>query len=99
MKFRIEFPKTIDQYLDLDKKKGDTFWDDAIAKETKNVQVVFSIQEKGYSLPLGHQFIKCHMIFDVNMKDLRQKARMVASGHITDTPKTITCLALCTVRQ
>ena len=30
------------------------------------------------------------MIFDVKIEDLRWKARMVAGGHMTNTPKTIT---------
>ena len=32
MNFRFEFPKTVDQDLALDKKNGNTLWDDAIAK-------------------------------------------------------------------
>ena len=65
-------------------------WVDAITKEMKNVRVAFDIREKGDSPPVGHQFIKCHMIFDVKMEDLRRKARMVAGGHMTDVPPTIT---------
>ena len=30
------------------------------------------------------------MIFDVKMEDIRQKASMVAGGHMTDVPPTIT---------
>ncbi len=30
------------------------------------------------------------MIFDVKMEDLRQKARLVAGGHLTKAPATIT---------
>jgi hypothetical protein len=30
------------------------------------------------------------MIFDVNMEDFRRKARFVAGGHTTDTPRTMT---------
>ena len=29
------------------------------------------------------------MVFDVEMEDLRRKARMVAGGHMTDVPLTI----------
>ena len=54
-----------------------------------NVQVAFDIQEKGDPLPVGHQFIKCHMIFDVSIEDLRHKSSMVAGRHMTDTPPTI----------
>ena len=44
MKFGIEFPKTVDQALALDKKNSNTLWADAIAKEMKNVQVDFDIR-------------------------------------------------------
>ena len=90
MKFGIECPKTVEEALALDSKNGNTLWADAITKEMKNVRVAFNIGEKGDSSPVGHQFIKCHMIFDVKMEDLRRKARMVAGGHMTDVPPTIT---------
>ncbi len=32
----------------------------------------------------------CHMIFDIKMDDFRQKARLVAGGHLTKAPATIT---------
>ena len=42
-------------------------------------------------LPPEFQFIKCHMIFDIKMgENFSRKARMVAGGHMTDTPATIT---------
>ena len=50
----------------------------------------FNIREKGDHPPVGHHLIKCHMIFNVNTEDLKRKERMVAGGHITNTPPTIT---------
>ena len=47
------------------------------------------IAEGGKPLP-GYQKIRCHMIFDINMKDLRRKSRLVAGDHITNTPAIIT---------
>ena len=90
MKLVIECPKTVVEALVLDKKNGNALWADDIAKEMRNVQIAFDIREKGASPPVGHQFIKCHMIFDVKMEDFRRKARMVAGGHMTDVPPTIT---------
>ena len=90
MKFRIECPKTVDKALALDKKNGNTLLADAITKEMKNIQVDFDIRQKGYHPPVGHQFIKFNMTSDVKMEDLWQKARMVACGHITNTPPNIT---------
>ena len=68
-KFGIELPKTVKEALDLDKKNGNTFWADAIAKEIKGVCVAFKILLDGQSAPTGYQKIPCHMIFDIKMED------------------------------
>ena len=65
-------------------------WADAIAKDIKSIRFDLDIREKGEPPPVGHKFIKCHMIFNVKMEDLRRKARIVAGGQITNTPPTIT---------
>jgi len=46
--------------------------------------VAFLLLERG-APPPGHQFIKLHMIFDIKM-DFTRKARLVAGGHMTETP-------------
>ncbi len=71
-KFGIEVPKTIKEAkeaLALDRKNGNTFWADAIAKEMKEVQIAFNILPDRHSVPIGYQKIPCHMIFDVKMED------------------------------
>jgi hypothetical protein len=70
-KFGIELPKTVKEALELDKKNGNTFWADAIAKEMKDVCVPFKILLDGQSVPIGYQKIPCHMIFDIKMEDFR----------------------------
>jgi hypothetical protein len=45
--------------------------------------------EKNQSPPT-YQEIRCHMIVDVKMEDLRRKARFVAGGHTPDTPHAMT---------
>jgi hypothetical protein len=89
-KFGIEVPKTVKEALALDRKNGNTLWMDAIAKEMKQVCIAFNILPDGHSTPIGYQKIPCHMIFDVKMEDFRQKARLVAGGHQTEAPATIT---------
>jgi hypothetical protein len=89
-KFGIELPKTIKEALELDKKNGNTFWANAIAKEMKGVCVTFKILLDRQSAPIGYQKIPCYMIFDIKMKDFRHKARLVAGGHMTKAPATIT---------
>eukprot|EP00934_Nitzschia_sp_Nitz4_P002867 Nitzschia sp. Nitz4//scaffold253_size28098//27019//28023//NITZ4_008146-RA/size28098-processed-gene-0.33-mRNA-1//-1//CDS//3329544315//2857//frame0 len=45
---------------------------------------------------VGYQEIKCHMIFDVKMEGLKRKARFVAGGHTTETPRSITYASVVT---
>ena len=76
-------PKTVKETLELDKLNGTTLWAHASAREMKNTKCAFKILENGEFAPRGHQFVKCHIIFDVKMKDFRRKARLVAGDHMT----------------
>jgi hypothetical protein len=89
-KFGIEVPKTVKDALEIDRRSGNTFWADAIAKEMKDVCVAFKILLNRQSAPIGYQKIPCHMIFDIKMEDFCRKARLVARGHRTEAPMTIT---------
>jgi hypothetical protein len=51
-KFGIELPKTVNEALALDRKNGNAFWADAIAKEMKEVCVAFKILLDGQSVPI-----------------------------------------------
>jgi hypothetical protein len=68
-KFGIELPKIVKEALELDKKNGNTFWADAIAKEMKDFCVAFKMLLDGQSVPIGYQKIPCHMTFDIKMED------------------------------
>ena len=89
-KFGIEVPKTIKEAYAIDKKNGNTKWADSIAKELRNVKVAFKILDQDDRVPIGYQQIRMHWIFDIKMEDFRRKARLVAGGHMTDTPKCMT---------
>ena len=53
--------------------------------------MAFEVFEGKESELVGYQNIKCHMIFDVKMgENFCRKARMVAGGHMTETPSSIT---------
>ena len=56
----------------------------------KEVRIAFNILPDGHVAPNGYQKIPCHMIFDIKMEDFRRKARLVAGGHRTEAPATIT---------
>ena len=89
-KFGIEVPKTVAEAHDLDCKNGNTLWMDAIAKEMREVRKAFEIIPDDQTVPIGYQKIPCHMVFDIKMEDFKRKARLVAGGHKTKAPATIT---------
>jgi hypothetical protein len=89
-KFGIRVPNNVDEAHALDKANNITLWGDVIAKEMKNVRVAFDIKEKHAMPPIGHQEIRCHGIFDVKMDGFARKYRMVAGGHTTEAPQTLT---------
>ncbi len=72
-KFSIEVPWTVREAIDLDRKNGNTLWQDAIAKEMQEVRIAFQILPDGQNPPVGYQKIPCHMIFDIKMEDFATK--------------------------
>jgi hypothetical protein len=42
----------------------------------KNVDIAFSALEDDEAIPVGHQRINCHMIFNVKVGSLKRKARL-----------------------
>ena len=78
------------KHLHLDKDNGNTLWSDAIATEMKNFKVALKILDYGKMAPRDHQFVKCHMIFDIKMENFRRKARLVAGGHMTTAQAAVT---------
>ena len=82
MKFGIHLPATYEEAVRMDKKSGNTFWQDATKKEMKNVEVEFKFLDDGTKMPIGFKKKTCHLIFDVKI-DLTRKARYVGGGHLT----------------
>ena len=91
-KFGIRIPKSVEEAKKIDEQNGDTLWWDAICKEMRNVCPAFEVFEgKVENIPKDYQFMRCHMIFDVKFgENFRRKPRLVAGGHMTDTPNTLT---------
>jgi hypothetical protein len=89
-KFGVEIPRDAAHAKQLDEANGNTYWQDAIAKEMEKVRVAFRILPDGENAPIGYQYIRCHMIFDVKMENFQRKARFVAGGHMTKAPDVIT---------
>ena len=58
------------------------------------MRIAFKVLDDGKVVPPCFQEINCHLIFDLKMEDFRRKARIVAGGHMTDTPMTNTCVSV-----
>ena len=84
-KYSHYVPSTVHEAYELDKRFNMTRWRDAIIKEMKNVRVAFKLLEHSDLIPSAHEYVPCHLIFDVKM-DGTFKARFVAAGCKTSDP-------------
>ena len=80
IKFGVVIPENYDEARRLDEENKNDFWQKAVEKELKNVQIAFKLLEEGESPPVGSKHIPYHIIYDVKF-DLTRKARLVAGGH------------------
>jgi hypothetical protein len=84
-KYGIELPRNLAHAHLIDRNNGNTFWQDATAKQMFNVGISFEILDKGRRAPPGWTPVTGHLIFDVKM-DFLQKAWWVLDGHKTADP-------------
>ena len=89
-KFGFEVPKIVAFAIALDENICCTLWKEAISKEMKIVRAELKILAEGGKHPSGNQEILCHVMFDMNMGDFRNKARLVSGGYVAEPPDTIT---------
>lgn len=90
-KYGVRIPKSVKEAIELDNENGNTLWWDALMKEMKNVRPAFEVYEGRIEDLVGYQRIKCHVIWDVKLgENFRRKARLVAGGHTTELPSSIT---------
>ena len=95
-KFGIRLPHSVEEALAIDAETNTDYWKKAIDKELKNVKVAWESREDldlaevhaGRQL-IGYTEISCHMVSDIKL-DLTRKARLVAGGHMTDAPTSLT---------
>jgi hypothetical protein len=81
-KYGIDLPTSVRHAIDIDRKNGDTLWQDALSKEMGNVCVAFEILGPNMKAPPGWHKASGHLVFDVKM-DFTRKARWVKDGHKT----------------
>ena len=80
-------PKDYAQAMELDRRNGNTKWQEAIDKEFAQVDEYDTFIDKGFNWNPGGDYtkIRVHLVFDVK-HDGRHKARLVAGGHMTPVP-------------
>ena len=85
--FGILVPRNHDQAMEFDAKNGNTLWLEAEKLEAFAVMGygTFNDKGKGGTAPNGYKKITIRFVYAVK-HDGRHKARLVAGGHLTDTP-------------
>jgi hypothetical protein len=86
-KFGVEVPRSPRHGLELDRVGGNKLWKQATETELKQINEYKTFREPTEEDDLSKfQLIPYHMIYDVKF-DGRRKARLVAGGNWTVTPK------------
>ena len=82
-------PRNHQQAMDLDQINGNTKWADAEKLEKNQLFEYKTFDDHGHksssTAPSGYKKINLHFVYDVK-HDGRFKARVVAGGHLTETP-------------
>ena len=90
-KYGIRIPKSVEEALSIDEEEGNHVWRDSIADEMKKIRSAFEIYDGNVKDLVGYQQISTHFIFDIKLgENFRRKSRLVADGHRTKTPKSVT---------
>ena len=75
---------------EIDEANGNTLWRDVIAKEMADIRVEFKILPDGSREPVGHQYMECHLVFEIKLDGFHRKAQLVAWGHMMEAPANMT---------
>eukprot|EP00934_Nitzschia_sp_Nitz4_P009388 Nitzschia sp. Nitz4//scaffold547_size3361//334//3245//NITZ4_009269-RA/size3361-snap-gene-0.1-mRNA-1//-1//CDS//3329554282//9378//frame0 len=87
--YGFQVPRNHKEAVELDTKNGNTKWQDAEKLELQQLYEYETFQDIGHksrqSIPKGYKMIRVHFVY-ATKHDGRFKARLVAGGHLTDTP-------------
>ena len=90
-KYGFRIPKSVAEAIQLDKEEGHNLWYEAIQEEMKKIVAAFEQFDGDPSELIGYQEITTHIIFDIKLgENFRRKARLVADGHKTEPPSSVT---------
>ena len=85
--YGFQVPRNYQQALELDKANGNTKWQDCTLLELGQIDEYKTFIDKGIGYRPGPDYkrINVHLVYAVK-HDGRHKARLVAGGHLTETP-------------
>ena len=87
--YGFKIPRSYKEALEFDKENGNNLWEEATILELNQFDEYNTFIDKGTfnknTITQGFKLIRTHFVYAVN-HDGRHKARMVAGGHLTDTP-------------
>ena len=90
-KYGVRIPKSVKEAIEIDSQNHNSLWWDSLMKEMKNVRCAFEVYEGKVEDLVGYQKVKCHIVWDVKLgENFRRKARLVAGGHTTEAPSSLT---------
>ena len=84
-KYGIEVPQSVEYARELDKKNGNTYWEDVVKKEMYYESIAFEILEEGQKSPPSWNASSSHIVFDVKM-DFTRNAQWVKDDHKIPDP-------------
>jgi len=95
----FQVPRNHTEALELDRVNGNTMWIDAEMTELNQIDEQKSFIDKGVGFNPGSDYkrIQVHMVCAVK-HDGRHKARLVAGGHLTETPIDSVCSSVVSLR-
>jgi Reverse transcriptase (RNA-dependent DNA polymerase) len=87
-KYGFQVPRNHNEAVKIDKKNGNTLWqEDSYELERNQLHEYSTFEDQGLHVPTleGYTKIPTHFVYDVK-HDARHKSRMVAGGHCTEMP-------------
>ena len=89
-KFGIEIPSDYNNAVELDKKNGNTLWQEGTKKEMDAVRIAFKVLDNDEEILPGYQYAGTHLVYDVRLDGFRRKARLVGEGCSVAAPTVLT---------
>ena len=65
----------------IDKRNDNLPSGHAIVKEMTEMKVAFKILISGEEALIGYQYLKCHVVFDIQLEDSMRKPRLVVMAN------------------